>query len=275
MDLGIILVKNHGMKDQWLKMKQKLASIITKPHLAWKEWELIWNYLSKKELLPQGSSWWEFEVGINAEALLTHTQRWGRSEGSSVSKIALDLTRGPITTLTIKKNQSELASCEAPMRGELVTFWRNLFQQSMSVHQKTITDFMYGSRLKLVNDDYLGIDPTMQEQKVLQWIKTSLMVLEGALTQVQHNSQQFITARILMGKLPLQEFFQIHIHCFNLEISALTKDGKEWQVLAYDHKEFKKTEIEPVLSATVRSRPKELCDMLNGLIQKIFEQTLP
>src|SRR6188508_3453234 len=101
------------MKDQWNKIKQKISGMVNRPHLPWKEWELIFAYLKKKECFPEKSAWWEYETGLDKETQqLGTTQTWGMAAGLSVSKVALKLKNN---VLTVYKNRNELASCEVAL----------------------------------------------------------------------------------------------------------------------------------------------------------------
>ena len=109
----------------------------------------------------------------------------------------------------------------------------------------------------------------------MQWIKTSLHVLKSALGKINPANKQFITARILLGKLPLQDSMQIIIHCFNLEIVLISTETKPWKLLVYDHKEKvtleDKNQSKPVMNSLVELQLGNIWAELDLLIKLIIK----
>lgn len=212
-------------------LKGKLANLVgPKGHIEWSVWSSIWESVVIKEGLKH-PPWLEIQLGADSEGRKFQKITFGLLEQLKpvLGKITLVNYSKPVKSLHLYKNNSEICSTTGR---EIEKFWSDLIKSSYSSIQSTLNPYLTVSRLKLVTDVQIE-----QEQRITQWIKASILTLKQALNRVNGAQDEFITARILMGKLPLQESLHIIIHCFNLEIVLMSTETKAWKLLAYDHKD--------------------------------------
>lgn len=214
----------------WLnRFKHKVAEIIgPREHLNWSTWETIWNSLKIKESL-KNAPWVEFELGAKQSHIFEKIN-FGLLESNRPTLGKITLENSNLETIHLFKANQEICSVQAK---EVLHFWSELRRDSYLAIQTAIAPYLNASRLKIANDGQV-----QEEEKILQWIKTSLLPLKAAIKRAQSTtSGEFVTARILIGRLPLQESLHIIVHCFNLEIVLLSTDTKAWKLLIYDHKD--------------------------------------
>jgi hypothetical protein len=258
----------------WMtKMRNKLADLIgPKDHVDWQTWFTIWDSLYLKENLKH-SPWIEFQFGANEQGILFEKMSFGlgTQEKPQLGKVSLTLLFGAERQLQLHKQNQEICSV---VGAEIAEFWKNSVTQAYRDIQAKVNPSLIVGRLKIADDKQI-----QEEQKILQWIKTSLMVLKSAITKTQitntaQQSQQFLTARILMGKLPLQDSLHIVVHCFNLEVVLLsTTNTKAWKLLVYDHKDggLGQQTTTPVMNAMVELQLNAIWAELESLIKLVLK----
>lgn len=248
-------------------LRNKIANVLgPKEHIDWLTWTTIWNSLYLKEKLKT-PPWIEFQSGITEQGLLFEKLSFGLGDKNKavLGKVVLLKTFSAQIQLQLFKQNQEICSV---VGSEISRFWHELLKQSYQDIQANIVPNLMAGRLKIANDNQIA-----EEQKILQWIKTSLHVLKSAITQISSDKKQFITARILLGKLPLQDSLQIVIHCYNLEIVLLSTESKAWKLIVYDHKEKTASEetnqSKPVLNSLVELQLANIWAELDPLIKTI------
>ena len=163
-----------------------------KDHIDWNTWSLIWKSLYQKENLLE-SPWVEFQSGLHEEEMLFEkiTFGLGGREQPTLGKISLTLLRSDTPRLYLHKQHQEICSTVGL---QIYPFWSDLKKQSMANIQTLLLPEIAVGRLKLAQDQQI-----QNEEKILQWIKTSLLVLKSAIEETHKplNQQQFITSRII------------------------------------------------------------------------------
>ncbi len=251
----------------WItKIRNKLADIVgPKVHVEWQTWNTIWSSLYQKENL-QHSPWIEFQSGSNDQNVLFEKMSFGlgQKDKAVLGKVTITKLLGTNQQLQLHKQNQEICSV---VDSEISPFWEKLIKQTFHNIQANILPQIHSSRLKIADDKQIA-----EELRILQWIKTSLQVLKSALAQVKTQPTQFISARVLMGKLPLQESTHIVIHCFNLEVVLLSTNTKAWKLLVYDHKDgLAGQATSPVMNAVVELQLSNLWAELETLIKLLFK----
>lgn len=218
--------------NSWLtKIREKLAVLVgPKGNIDWLTWMTIWESINRKEGLAH-PPWVEFQMGMDVKGRYFEKISFGQLDNlkPTLGKIILEYYPSPIKELHLFKNNLEICSTDGEQIGK---FWSDLRKTTYANIQTTISPYLTVSRLKIADDVMVA-----QEQKILQWIKTSILSLKNALNRVHGSKDEFVTARLLLGKLPLQESLHVIIHCFNMEIVLLSTEAKAWKLLAYDHKD--------------------------------------
>jgi len=257
----------------WMtKMRNKLANLIgPTDHVDWQTWFTIWDSLKLKENLKH-SPWIEFQYGATDQGILFEKISFGLGtiEKPLVGKVSLTLIYGAEIKLQLHKQNQEICSV---VGAEIAEFWKNTVAQTYRDMQSKIIPCFNVGRLKIADDKQI-----QEEQKILQWIKTSLHVLKSAISQTQVNattqkSQQFVTARILLGKLPLQNSLHIVVHCFNLELVLLGTNTKTWKLLVYDYKDGGQGQqtTTPIMNAMLELQINTIWGELESLIKLVLK----
>lgn len=254
--------------SSWIdKIKAKVVNLVgPKGHIEWSTWMTIWDNIKAKEGIAQ-PPWVEFQMGANSEFQKFEKISFGQLENHKpvLGKITLEYFPGTSKELHLYKNNSEICSTQSK---EAEQFWSELRKSSYLSLHKALAPYLGIGRLKLADDFQIE-----QEQKILQWIKASITTLRFALKRVEGAQHEFVTARILLGKLPLQESLHVIIHCFNLEIVLLSTEAKAWKLLAYDHKEADGTGVssKPSLNSLVEVQLSNIWAELDQLVKIILK----
>lgn len=249
----------------WLdKVKNKVKETLKGDgHLAWEHWIQIWLEMAKKESIPT-SPWFEFETGADSEGIIFQKLHWGLK--SELGKITLEVKKNK--SVHIFKKNNEICSLNLDKnKDKFEKVWGDLLIESYRFQQGKMEEFLTPNRLGIVDEKKLN-----DEEVILKWFQATHKILKGAIDQARANYGQFVTARILMGTVPMTKEFSVQIHCFNIEEVLMNTSSRLWKVLAFDHalnngKELKR----PSLTGGIEIQVRQLWAEMQSLINHIFK----
>lgn len=196
--------------------------------------------------------------------MLTELQQWGIQTKTEVQKIALQVKKNEtekkqLRSWLLLKNVTPLAATSLGAQPSEIQ-WIPLLSESFKVQQQMLREILSKERLKVIPlEDPSVVDAMNAEAKVLQWLNSSLQVLFGALDQLKSKPEQYMSASMLIGKLPLSQDFHWQINCFNLEINIIKfmDVTKGLNLIVYDHQsELNHQFSHQALGSAIKSAPK-------------------
>jgi hypothetical protein len=244
-------------------LKAAKSSLQRQEHIDWSTWMTIWGELCKKEGIPQ-SPWFELELGANDQGDIFEKMSFGLK--STLGKVTLEKRlNNNKQSMHLIKLGNEICSVIADNQSEFEKFWNEMRVQAYGAQCSIVEENLLKNRLGLADEKKIA-----HEVGLLKWFQTTNELLSRAVKQAHLVPHQFVTARVFLGRAPLQQDYTVIIHCFNIE-EVLVITSKRWKVLAYDHKDSKVPATNPSMVGIIELHSKQFWENMVQLIKLIIK----